>query len=113
MFDGHDLEIHEAENGAEGVQRAQELKPGLVIFDHSMPIMNGLEAARALQLTMPLVPLILFTNNDVALMEKEARSAGAFAVIFKSDADAPRKLVAQATTLLAFGRGSSTRCIKD
>jgi len=60
----------EAENGAEGVQEAQDLNPGVVILDLSMPVMNGLEAARALRLTMPHVPLLMFTNNNVAAMEK-------------------------------------------
>lgn len=57
LFKAHDMEVCEAENGAEGVQKAQDLNPGLVILDLSMPVMNGLEAARALQLTMPHVPL--------------------------------------------------------
>jgi CheY-like chemotaxis protein len=53
MFEADDFEVCEAENGAEGVQKAQELNPGVVILDLSMPVMNGLEAARALQLIMP------------------------------------------------------------
>ncbi len=102
VFEAHDMEVCEAENGAEGVQKAQDLNPGLVILDLSMPVMNGLEAARALQLTMPHVPLLMFTNNNVAAMEKEARSAGIFAVVSKSDANASRQLVAHAKTLLGL-----------
>jgi CheY-like chemotaxis protein len=90
------------------------LNPGLVILDLSMPVMNGLEAARALQLTMPHVPLLMFTSNNVAVMEKEARSAGIFAVISKSDADAPQQLLAHAKTASWVGRGrDSGRCMKD
>lgn len=103
LLEADDIQVCEAENGAEGVQKAQDLNPGLVILDLSMPVMNGLEAARALQLTMPHIPLLMFTNNAGAPMEKEARSAGIFAVISKSDADSSRQLVAHARSLLRLG----------
>jgi CheY-like chemotaxis protein len=102
LFEAHDMDVCEAENGAEGVQKAQYLNPGLVILDLSMPVMNGIEAARALQLMMPHVPLLMFTNNTVAAMEKEARSAGISAVISKSDANASLQLVAHAKALLGL-----------
>ncbi len=100
LFEADDIEVREAQNGAEGVKKAQDLKPGLVILDLSMPVMNGLEAARALQLTMPHLPLLMFTNNNGAALEKEARAAGIFAVISKSHVNASRLLVAHAKTLL-------------
>ncbi len=102
LFEADDIEVREAENGTEGVRKAQDLKPGLVILDLVMPVMNGLEAARALQLTMPHLPLLMFTNNNGAAMEKEARAAGIFAVISKSDVNASRLLVAHAKTLLGL-----------
>lgn len=102
VLEADDMEVCEAENGAEGVQKAQDLNPCLVILDLSMPVMNGLEAARALRLTMPHVPLLMFTNNNGAAMEREARSAGIFAVISKSDANASQQLVAHAKTLLGL-----------
>ena len=102
LFEANDLEVCEAENGAEGVQKAQDLNPGLVILDLSMPVMNGLEAARALQLTMPHVPLLMFTNNTGAAMEKEARRAGIFAVVSKSDANSSQQLMAHAKPLLGL-----------
>jgi CheY-like chemotaxis protein len=102
LFAAHDMDVSEAENGAEGVQRAQELNPALVILDLSMPFMNGLEAARELRLTMPHVPLLMFTNNNIAAMRKEAHDAGIRAVVSKSDANASLQLVAQAKTLLGL-----------
>jgi DNA-binding NarL/FixJ family response regulator len=99
-----EMEVCEAENGADGVQKAQDLNPGLVILDLSMPVMNGLEAARALHLTMPHVPLLMFTNNRGAAIEKEARHAGIFAVVSKSEADSSQLLVAPAKTLPGLDR---------
>ena len=93
------MEVCEAENGADGVQKAQALHPSLVILDLSMPLMNGLEAARALKSTMPQVPLLMFTNNSGAAAD-EARQAGIFAVVSKSDTNSSQQLVAYAKTLL-------------
>ena len=36
----------EAENGQEAIEKAQELHPDLIVLDLSMPIMNGIDAAR-------------------------------------------------------------------
>ena len=52
----------EAANGREAVAKAQQLKPDLVVLDLSMPVMNGLEAARELKRLLPSMPLLLFTN---------------------------------------------------
>ena len=64
VFEAEDLEVSDAVDGADGVRKAQEIKPHLIILDLSIkPVMNGLQAARALKLLMPLVPLLMFTNN--------------------------------------------------
>ena len=99
-FEAADLEVFDAANGAEGVQKAQEAKPGLIILDLSMPGMNGLEAARELKVLMPQVPLLMFTNNAAPIVEEEARSAGISAVISKSDSDGLKQLLARAKSLL-------------
>ena len=93
----------EAENGEEGVRKVRELQPDAVILDLQMPVMNGLEAARVLKLLMLHVPLLMFTNNAGAAMEKEARSAGISAVVCKSDSDSSTRLVAHARELLGLG----------
>jgi two-component system chemotaxis response regulator CheY len=103
VFEAEDLQVSDAKDGAEGVRKAQESKPSLIILDLSMPVMNGLEAARALKLLMPHVPLLMFTNNAGAAIEKEARSAGIAAVICKSDSDSSQRLVVHAKALLGLG----------
>ena len=52
----------EATNGQEAIDLALEWGPDLIILDLSMPVMNGLEAARELKRLMPDVPIILFTQ---------------------------------------------------
>jgi DNA-binding NarL/FixJ family response regulator len=81
-----DFEIcGEAENGKEAVEKAQELHPDLIVLDLSMPVMNGLDAARALKRLMPTVPLIMFSEYSDAFCEQEARSAGISTLISKSE----------------------------
>jgi DNA-binding NarL/FixJ family response regulator len=87
----------EAENGREAVEIARELHPDLIVTDLSMPVMNGLEEARLLKQLMPTVPVIIYTAHSDPFVEKEARSAGAYAVISKSEA--VNTLIATARTL--------------
>jgi CheY-like chemotaxis protein len=53
----------EAANGQEAIDLAVKHRPDLIILDLSMPVMNGLEAARKLKEIMPEVPIILFTDH--------------------------------------------------
>ena len=39
----------EAENGQDAIEKAQALHPDLIVMDLSMPVMNGIDAARALK----------------------------------------------------------------
>jgi len=88
----------EAENGREAIEKAQELHPGLIVLDLSMPVMNGIDAARVLRKLMPTLPLIIFSEYGDALSEAEARSAGVSALVSKSEHVSV--LVAKARALL-------------
>jgi len=88
----------EAENGREAIEKAQQLRPDLVVTDLSMPVMNGLEEARVLKKRMPAIPVIMYTLYNDPFVEKEARSAGISAVMSKSEGVAV--LIAKARCLL-------------
>lgn len=75
----------EAENGKEGIEKAQELRPDLIVLDLSMPVMNGLDAARVLKRLMPTVPLILYSAFGDKLAENQARLIGISEVVSKSE----------------------------
>ena len=53
----------EAENGREALRLAEQLRPDAVILDYSMPVMNGLDAARAVRQALPNVPIFLITAH--------------------------------------------------
>jgi len=75
----------EAENGQEAIERAERLRPDLIVMDLSMPVMNGIEAARVLKRLMPAAPVIIFSEYSDVFSEKEARSAGVSALVSKSE----------------------------
>lgn len=66
----------EASNGAEGVSAATRLRPDIVVLDLSMPVMNGIEAARQLKRLMPETHLLMFTSFATPTLEEAARDAG-------------------------------------
>ena len=74
----------EAVNGKEGVEKAGRLSPELVILDLSMPVMNGLEAARELRRLFPTLPLLMFSNFETTHLEREALDAGVSFLFSKS-----------------------------
>jgi DNA-binding NarL/FixJ family response regulator len=74
----------EAENGAEAIEKAQALHPDVIVMDLSMPVMNGIDAARTLKQLMPTVPIIMFSEYSDAFSQDEARSAGVSALVSKS-----------------------------
>ncbi len=75
----------EAENGRIAVEKVTELKPHAVILDLSMPVMNGLEAAREITRVAPNVQMVMFTLHTSEQLRKDAEAAGIKDVISKSD----------------------------
>jgi NarL family two-component system response regulator LiaR len=92
-----DFEISgEAENGRDAIEKAERLKPDLIILDLIMPIMTGLDAAPVLKQLLPDTLIILFTQQEGSEVERLARVAGINAVVSKSQAASDLVLKAQA-----------------
>ena len=95
-----DFEISgEAENGRDGIEKAEKLKPDLIILDLIMPVMTGLDAAPLLKQLLPDTLIILFTQQEGSEVERLSRAAGIDAVVSKSQAAS--ELVLKAQALLA------------
>ena len=84
-LDGEFEVCGEAADGRDAIEKAQQLRPALIVTDLSMPLMNGLEETRILKKLMPTVPVIIYSIHADPLVQKEALAAGASAVISKSD----------------------------
>ncbi len=65
---------------------AAELKPDVIVLDISMPLLNGLDAARQLKKIMPRVKLVFLTMNEDPDLASEAFRAGASGYLLKTSA---------------------------
>lgn len=78
--------VGEANNGQQSVREAKRLKPDVVLQDLSMPLLNGLEAARQIAREVPSARvLILSAYSDDAYIE-HAVEAGAAGYLMKETA---------------------------
>jgi two-component system chemotaxis response regulator CheB len=68
--------IGEAENGREGVDKAQLLNPDLITMDIEMPEMTGLEAIEEIKKTL-CIPIVVISTHDTARMAYQATVKGA------------------------------------
>jgi DNA-binding NarL/FixJ family response regulator len=94
LIDGAaDLEVAgEAANGEQAVELAIELRPDVVLMDLSMPVMDGVEATRALLTERPDSVVVVLTSFSDQARVSEALKAGAVGYMLK-DCD-PRDLLA-------------------
>jgi DNA-binding NarL/FixJ family response regulator len=74
------------EDGRALVEAAQTLRPDLILLDISMPLLNGLEAARQLRTLVPDSKLIFLTMHASLTYATEAFQAGASGYLLKHSA---------------------------
>ncbi len=84
-------EIREAANGAEALHVAEEFQPDVMLMDVLMPVMDGLQATRAIQARWPQVRIIVLSISSE--YRETALQAGAKAFLTKGDA--PELLLAR------------------
>ncbi len=73
-----------AENGQELVTTAERLQPDVVVADVSMPLLNGIGAARKLQKMKRPPKIVFLTLHADATFATEAFRAGASGYVLKS-----------------------------
>jgi CheY-like chemotaxis protein len=81
-------EVHEAENGAEGLRMVEEFQPDIVLMDARLPVMSGLEATRQIKARWPQIKIIVMS----VFVEYQALAQEAGADGFVSKSDPPEKL---------------------
>ncbi|MCC6390264.1 MAG: response regulator transcription factor [Bryobacterales bacterium] len=74
------------EDGRELVKQAEALRPDLIIADISMPLLNGLEAARQIKKQFPRTKIIFLTMHDEVAYAADAFQSGADGYVIKSSA---------------------------
>lgn len=76
------FEVATAPNGRDALAQVWGWKPDAILLDLQMPIMNGLEALRAIRLARDPVPVLVMTAVDHGLRAL-ALSAGATGCLLK------------------------------
>jgi DNA-binding NarL/FixJ family response regulator len=84
--------VGEAADGEQALELAIELQPDVVLMDLSMPVMDGVEATRALLTERPDSVVVVLTSFSDSARVTEALKAGAVGYMLK-DCD-PRDLLA-------------------
>jgi two-component system response regulator NreC len=75
----------EAVDGADAVEKAQQLAPDLILMDFSMPQMDGVRAAQEIAKSGTDIPILLVTLNLSSEIMELARSAGLRGVMSKAE----------------------------
>lgn len=76
------------EDGRTLIELATQLEPDVILLDISMPLLNGLEAARQLTKKLPAAKLLFLTMHASPRYATEAFKAGAHGFLLKQSAAA-------------------------
>ena len=96
--------VGEAENGAEAIEKALELKPDIILMDNVMPVMTGAEATAQILQQWPNAKIMMVTSFLDDDKVYPALEAGAVSYILKTSnakqiAEAIRKTINGETVL--------------
>jgi DNA-binding NarL/FixJ family response regulator len=78
--------VCEVSDGLEAVQKAEELKPDLIMLDVGLPSLNGIEAARQICKLLPQAKIIFVTQQSSRDTAREALNVGAKGYVLKTSA---------------------------
>ena len=83
----------EAEDGNAAIALAERLHPNLIVLDLSMPVKNGLDAARTIRSESPESRMVLFTAHANDQLTIEAKQVGISTVLAKDEKASLEQLV--------------------
>ncbi|MAG16883.1 MAG: hypothetical protein CMJ21_02320 [Phycisphaerae bacterium] len=94
-------QVHQANDGEEGLQQALEHQPDLIISDSEMPIMTGIALAHALTRHPETkdIPVLMLTARNFTIAN--CKIAGTNVVAVLSKPFSPRDILRQVDELMA------------
>lgn len=67
----------EAQDGAAAIDEAHRLKPDVVVLNITMPVLNGIDAAREINASLPASAIVILSTHADKHFVEEARKSGA------------------------------------
>ena len=80
--------VAEASNGQEAVDQTVELDPDVAVLDISMPLLNGIDAARQIHAASPRTKVVFLTMHKQERFALEALRSGIDGYVLKTQATA-------------------------
>jgi DNA-binding NarL/FixJ family response regulator len=78
--------VGKASNGQDAIRLARQFSPMVAILDVSMPLLNGIDAAKEIQKQAPNTRVILLTMHDEEAYVLQALRSGARGYVLKNQA---------------------------
>ena len=107
--------VAEASDGLQAVQKAEQLKPDLILLDIGMPSLDGIEAAKRISKLVPNAKILFVTQENDPDVAAIALSNGAKGLVLKVNAH--RELLPALEAVLAgkrfIGSGLTPRPQQD
>ena len=102
--------ICEVGDGLEGVKKAQELQPDLVLLDIGLPKLNGIEVARRIRKLSPNSAILFVTQEMSTAVVEAGLATGAGGYVVKMDAEG--ELLTAINAVLRGETFVSSRCAR-
>jgi PAS domain S-box-containing protein len=91
----------EAVDGRDGVDKARQLKPDVVVMDIGMPNLNGFDATRLIRTAFPDIGVLILSQDESPETVKEAFRAGALGYVAKANI---REHLQNAVKVVSYGK---------
>jgi DNA-binding NarL/FixJ family response regulator len=78
--------VCEVSDGSEAVQKAEELRPDVIVLDIGLPKLDGIEAARRIRQISPKSKIVFLTMDNSPDVAQAALSTGARGYVHKARA---------------------------
>jgi len=76
--------VAEVADGLQAVQKAQELKPDLILLDIGLPSLSGIEAAKIIRERCSQSKIVFVTENTDSEIREAAMASGASGYVVKT-----------------------------
>lgn len=90
--------VEQAADGDTAVRMARELRPDIVVMDISMPRLDGISAARAIQAAIPSVLVVFLSGTET---QQKLREASVYGTVIEKHVDDLRAELRTALRLAA------------